>query len=90
MILSEGSHHIIFEEIHKNTIEMIISYNKNIIGYIDKKYGYKNIIKLENWTEKPNKNFVKRMKIKKTLEAENKLKKKKNKKNSIDSTNNDN
>ena len=90
MILSEGSHHIIFEEIHKNTIEMIISYNKNIIGYIDKKYGYKNIIKLENWTEKPNKNFVKRMIIKKTLEAENKLKKKKNKKNSIDSTNNDN
>ena len=88
--LSEGSDYIIFDEIHKNVIEMIISYNKNIIGYIDKKFQYKNIIKLKNWTENPCKNLVKRMIIKSKLEAENIVKKNKNKKNSFDFSNNSN
>ena len=86
LILNDGTYHVIFEEIKKNIIEIIISYKKNIIGYIDNKYNYKNIIKSENWIKNPNRNFVKKIIIQKKMK-ESKIKKELKNKRS-DNTNN--
>ena len=86
LILNDGTYHVIFEEIKKNIIEIIISYKKNIIGYIDNKYNYKNIIKSENWIKNPNRNFVKKIIIQKKMK-ETKIKKELKNKRS-DNTNN--
>jgi hypothetical protein len=87
LILNDGTYHVIFEEIKKNIIEIIISYKKNIIGYIDNKYNYKNIIKLENWRVNPNKNFVKRILLQKKLEASKIIKELKKKRSNNSSKN---
>ena len=81
LILKNGTYQIIFEEIKKNIIEMVIDYNKNRLGYIDNKYKYNNIIKLENWIENPNKNLVERMRKMKKLGAFNSKKRMKMKRN---------
>ena len=81
MILSDGTYHIIFRESSKKIIEILINYDKNLIGYIDNKYNYKNIIKLENWRENPCRNFIKRIKwIRKIItdDIKNKIKNKNN------------
>ena len=87
LVLSDGTYNIIFEEIKKNIIEIVISYNKNRIGYIDNQYNYKNIIKLENWRVNPNKNFVKRILLQKKLEASKIIKELKKKRSNNSSKN---
>ena len=81
MILSDGNYHIIFRETSKKIIEILINYDKDIIGYIDNRYNYKNIIKLENWTKNPCRNFIRRIKwIRKIItdDIKNKIKIKNN------------
>ena len=81
LILSNGTYQIIFDEIKKNIIEIIINYKNDLIGYKDYKYNYNNIIKLENWRENPNKNLVKRIRIQRKLQTSNTKKKIRQKKN---------
>ena len=87
LVLSDGTYNIIFEEIKKNIIEIVISYNKNKIVFIYNKYNYKNIIKLENWRVNPNKNFVKRILLQKKLEASKIIKELKKKRSNNSSKN---
>ena len=75
IFFSDNTSQIIFHEINKNIIEIIINDNKNLIGYIDEKFKYNNIIKLEDWKLNPNKNFVKRIKVKRKIQADDIMKK---------------
>jgi serine/threonine protein kinase len=72
--LSDGSFHAIFKENNENKnkiIEVLINYDKYKIGYIDHRYNYKTVVKLEKWRENPSRNFIKRIKWIRKMEADN-------------------